>query len=650
MSKINTNMAAVTALYHLKNKEDAQNQAIERISSGLRLNHALDDAAGASIVSRMTSQIKGLEAAMRNAADAISLTQTAEGALDEVSSILHRMRELSVQAANGVYTGQDRQAIQNEVGQIQIELARIAQNSTFNAVKMLNGDFTNTAFQIGFQPNDTAILSIENVDPTGLGEYLTKTDQLRNASATFMPAAAPIVANDKASFQPRIQETENLTIYGNVGNVTIDINGGSTAKEIAASISSRLSETGVSATAQTRLNVEFAETANGTQKTDTVSFNLYGKNTTTPTLIAANVTFGETNGRGADLTELAAAVNGATGKTGISASLSVDKATMTLLSDDGYDIVAENYSLVGVTGPNMIVAGADEKHAALAGVTKLNIQPGIEPNSVQVSGEVTFRSPFIFSVASGNIGTSAAPNLMSPLAPFESTSTAFDVTPGTYIVNTGTAKASSTYGGGSTPSPTASGTTGTGMTLQVTVEDVSSVATVTGVQILNPGKNYQFHNVVEINGSAFETGGTGSVQLVLNPPSTTGLSNDTAIVNSGGMFSSNPPGASLSSVSQLDVLTVANAKKMLTAVDGALVRIDLERSDLGATMSRMEHVINNLSNISKNTKEARSRIQDADIALETTNLTKAQVLNQAAQAMLAQANRTSQSILSLLQN
>ena len=642
-------MAAVTALYHLKNKEDAQNQAIERISSGLRLNHALDDAAGASIVSRMTSQIKGLEAAMRNAADAISLTQTAEGALDEVSSILHRMRELSVQAANGVYTGQDRQAIQNEVGQIQIELARIAQNSTFNAVKMLNGDFTNTAFQIGFQPNDTAILSIENVDPTGLGEYLTKSDQLRNASATFMPAAAPIVANDKASFQPRIQETENLTIYGNVGNVTIDVNGGSTAKEIAASISSRLSETGVSATAQTRLNVEFAETANGTQSTDTVSFNLYGKNTTTPTLIAANVIFGETNGRGADLTELAAAINGATGKTGISASLSVDKATMTLLSDDGYDVVAENYALVGVTGPNMIVAGADEKHAALSGVEKLSIQAGIEPNSVQVSGEVTFRSPFIFSVASGNVGTSAAPNLMSPLAPFESTSPAFDVTPGTYIVNTGTAKASSTYGG-TTPSPTAAGTTGTGMTVQVTVADVSGVATVTGAQILNPGSNYQFHNVVQINGSAFETGGTGSVQLVFNPPSTSGLSNDTAIVNSGGMFSSNPPGATLSSVSQLDVLTVANAKKMLTAVDGALVRIDLERSDLGATMSRMEHVINNLSNISKNTKEARSRIQDADIALETTNLTKAQVLNQAAQAMLAQANRTSQSILSLLQN
>ena len=154
MSKINTNMAGVTTLYHLRNKEDAMNQALERISSGLRINNAVDDAAGASLVNRMTSQIKGLEAAIRNAADAVSLTQTAEGALDEVSSILHRMRELSVQAANGVYTGQDRQALQNEVGQLQLELARIAENSTFNAVKMLNGDFTNTAFQIGFQPGD----------------------------------------------------------------------------------------------------------------------------------------------------------------------------------------------------------------------------------------------------------------------------------------------------------------------------------------------------------------------------------------------------------------------------------------------------------------------------------------------------------------
>ena len=182
MSKINTNMAGVTTLYHLRNKEDGMNKALERISSGLRLNHAVDDAAGASIVNRMTSQIKGLEAAIRNAADAISLTQTAEGAIEEVTAILHRMRELSVQSANGVYTGQDRQAIQNEVGALQDELHRIAESSTFNGVKMLNGSFIDTTFQVGFQPNDTATLSIEDVKPTGLGEFILKTDVINSGN------------------------------------------------------------------------------------------------------------------------------------------------------------------------------------------------------------------------------------------------------------------------------------------------------------------------------------------------------------------------------------------------------------------------------------------------------------------------------------
>ena len=644
MSKINTNMAAVTALYHLANKESAQNKALERISSGLRLNNALDDAAGASIVNRMTSQIKGLEAAMRNAADAISLTQTAEGALDEVASILHRMRELAVQASNGVYTGQDRQAIQNEVGQIQLELARIAENSTFNAVKMLNGDFTNTAFQIGFNPNDTAILSIENVDPTGLGEFRTTTDQVKNSNAAIFPMGAPIAANSKASFDARVRETEDLTIYGNVGIATIDINGASTAKEIAAAVTARLSETGVSATAQTRLNVEFQETSAGTQLTDTVSFNLYGKNTS-PVLISANVDFGETNGRAGDLTELAAAVNGTTGKTGISASLNIDKDTLTLISNDGYDIVAEDYKLVGVTGPDMIVAGADEAHVALSGVDKLDIKAGVEPNSVQVSGQVTFRSPFIFSVESADIGTSTAPNLMAPRTPFESTSPAFSVADGVYIINAPAPAASGTWAGaGGAPDPVATTTSGTGMTLQVTIAS----NTVTKAQILNAGSGYVFNNILTIPGTTFASGSAGSVQLVLNGGTAGGVNNQ-AMAIPGGMFSSNPQGATLSSISMLDVQTVASAQRMLTAVDGALVRVDLERSDLGATMSRMEHVINNLSNISKNTKEARSRIADADIAEETANLTKAQVLNQAAQAMLAQANRTSQSILQLLQ-
>ena len=647
MSKINTNMAGVTTLYHLRNKEDAMNQALERISSGLRINNAVDDAAGASLVNRMTSQVKGLEAAIRNAADAVSLTQTAEGALDEVSSILHRMRELSVQAANGVYTGQDRQALQNEVGQLQLELARIAENSTFNAVKMLNGDFTNTAFQIGFQPGDSAILSIENVDPTGLGEYLVDTDQLRNASSTFFPAAFPSVASDKASLTSKIVEGEDLVIYGNVGNVTIDINGGSTAKDIAAAITARKGESGVYADAQTRMNVSFSELASA--DTDTVSFNLYGKNDTA-VLIAANVDFGVTNGAAANLSELAAAVNGTSGKTGITASLSIDKSTMTLISNDGYDIVVENYSLVGVTGPTMNVSGAAEDYSNLTDgtsqfsdastdfYTSVPITAGTNPDTVGVSGTIKFHSPFVFSVATGSQGSDVAPTI------------------GT-IANGGGSLTANTTSLVVVPDSSSSSTvtmasislTASGMTIEFRTDGTGAV--MTPVRILNMGSGFAYGDVITVPDTVLGASpGSGNVTFTLEHPtdSTITTANTTEITTPGGLFSGNPPGATLSSVSQLDVLNVANSLKMLTAVDGALVRIDLERSDLGATMSRMEHTISNLSNIVMNTKAARSRINDADIAAESTELSKAQVLNQAAQAMLAQANKAQQSILPLL--
>lgn len=646
MSKINTNMAGVTTLYHLRNKEDAMNQALERISSGLRINNAVDDAAGASLVNRMTSQVKGLEAAIRNAADAVSLTQTAEGALDEVSSILHRMRELSVQAANGVYTGQDRQAIQNEVGQLQLELARIAENSTFNAVKMLNGDFTNTAFQIGFQPGDSAILSIENVDPTGLGEYLMATDQLVNSGSTYFPAGFPSVASSKAALTTKIAETEDLTIYGNVGNATIDINGGATAKEIAAAITARKGETGVYADAQTRMNVQFSELAAGSAAApDTVSFNIYGKNSTA-VLIAANVDFGITNGAGANLTELAAAVNGTTGKTGITASLSIDKSTMTLISNDGYDVVVENYSLVAGSGPTMNISGADEDFNNLTDSTTvfnnndssaatttdyyspIQLTAGTNPDTVGVSGTIQFHSPFVFSVSTASQGTTEAPTLTygGDDTGLTANLTQLIVVPevsGATVVDAGS-------------------TTGSGMTVEFRTDSTGDM--LTPVRILNMGSGFSYGDVITIPTSI--TGGTNATTITLTAPAahTTG----DEIVVPGGLFSGNPPGATLSSVSQLDVLNVKNALKMLTAVDGALVRIDLERSDLGSTMSRMEHTISNLSNIVMNTKAARSRIADADIALESTELSKAQVLNQAAQAMLAQANKAQQSILQLL--
>jgi len=193
--------------------------------------------------------------------------------------------------------------------------------------------------------------------------------------------------------------------------------------------------------------------------------------------------------------------------------------------------------------------------------------------------------------------------------------------------------------------PTTTGVTtnsssGTGMTIEFRTDSSGDV--MTPVRVLNLGTGFNYGDSITLDTDI--VGGSEDLVITLTAPN----SETGEIKYGGGMFSGNPSGAQLSSVSSLDVLNVANSLKMLTAVDGALVRIDLERSDLGATMSRMEHTINNLSNIVVNTKAARSRIADADIAAESTELSKAQVLNQAAQAMLAQANKAQQSILQLL--
>ena len=178
-----------------------------------------------------------------------------------------------------------------------------------------------------------------------------------------------------------------------------------------------------------------------------------------------------------------------------------------------------------------------------------------------------------------------------------------------------------------------------GMTAQVTVASNA----ISAVQILNNGSSYTYGDTLTVDSSTL---GATSGNVVFTIGSA--ASNSGVITNPGGFFSGDPSAAALTSVADLDVLTVLNSQRMMTAIDGALVRIDLERSDLGATMSRMEYTINNLSNISVNTQAARSRINDSDIAKETSELTKAQVLNQAAQAMLSQANRSSQAILGLL--
>jgi flagellin len=338
---------------------------------------------------------------------------------------------------------------------------------------------------------------------------------------------------------------------------------------------------------------------------------------------------------------------------------------MTLISDDGYDIVVENYALVGVTGPTMNISGSDEDYTNLTDGTSvftdsggtatttslyspIELTAGTDPDTVGVSGTLKFHSPFVFSVSTDSQGSDVA-----PLATVDQTTgngggalavTTNEITSLVVVPDT-TGSSVALAGGGANGSAT-------GMTIEFRTDGSGGITT--PVRILNMGSGFNYGDVISVQDYLIDSsidptagGYTATyVDITLTHPDDSTIT--TAISTPGGLFSGNPSGASLSSVSELDVLNVANSLKMLTAVDGALVRIDLERSDLGATMSRMEHTISNLSNIVMNTKAARSRINDADIAAESTELSKAQVLNQAAQAMLAQANKAQQSILQLL--
>src|SRR5690554_5224123 len=166
--RINTNIAALNAHRQLGITDGNMNKSLERLSSGLRINRAADDAAGLAISEKMRGQIGGLDQAVRNAQDSISLIQTAEGALEEAHAILNRMRELAVQAANDTYTDADRGELQSEVAQLVEELDRIADTTEFNTLSLLDGTFTGT-FHIGANEGQNITVTIGSMSSADIG-------------------------------------------------------------------------------------------------------------------------------------------------------------------------------------------------------------------------------------------------------------------------------------------------------------------------------------------------------------------------------------------------------------------------------------------------------------------------------------------------
>lgn len=633
MSKINTHMPALNSLYHLDQNMRGMEKAMERIASGKRINNAGDDAAGAAIVNRMTSQIRGLENAIRNAADAISMSQTAEGALNEVTDILQRMRELSVQGASGTYSGADRQSLNAEIVQLQNELQRIAETTYFNDTKLLNGTFQDTNFQIGHQDEHSHTLTIEDVRPTALGQYEIFTAQ------TGFASAEPVVGTSAfTNSSSRVAEAENLTVYGHVGSTVIDVKAGQTAKSLAAAVTATFDETGVKANAETRVRLSINKIASSMN--ETMTFGLIGMNTVAEDVTAV-VNFGSSS-TASDLTELRNSINAKTGKTGIHATISSDLESIDLFSPDGYTIAINEYDIVSVGNstahPSLKVQALDKDLNAVGSAaivadksvqeTRMVINLGATPNytgtddavinstTVDLSGNTSLTD----TISSINTAMAAAGNDIFASDDGTGKLLLRSVSGADIVVNDGASGGLFTAvvdGGGATLTAAANIFTANTQTAS------NHSCQVTGVIKFTSSEIFSVHTA-----SSITDAGTGNA----------------------GLFVTTPGAASINKLSDGDILTIRNAKDFLGVIDAALKRVDAERGDLGATINRMDYTISNLSNVVVNSKAAKSRIYDADIATETSNLTKSQILQQAAQAMLAQANSSAQNILSLLRN
>jgi len=479
-SMINTNIASLNAQRNLGTSQSSLATSLQRLSTGLRINSAKDDAAGLAISQRMSSQINGLNQAVRNANDGISLAQTAEGALSSSGDILQRIRELAVQSSNATNSSSDRQAIQAEVNQLSSELDRISTTTQFNGQNLLDGTFGNATFQVGANANQSISLTGTNFRTSTYGDNRVAADAAAAGTATNVAGGDVVVA-------------------GYLGSGTYTALATDTAKDIAAGVNGLTSSTGVTATARTDVNLKL-------QASNSYSFTLASDN-------AAAVTVSFTVGAGTNADGYASAVsaiNAQTSKTGVTAQYDTKNGGITLTNASGNDITIDDSADpgTGTMAVDTLKADGTVLGSSAAGAGAVSV----------ANGRVTYDSQQSFAV-----------------------------------------------------------TDGSGL-------DATSTAT----------------------------------------------------------------SSTLKSVAGLDVTTFDNAQLALSIVDSALAAVNSQRAQYGAIQNRFQSTVSNLQISSENLSASRSRIQDTDFAVETANLSRAQILQQAGTAMLAQANASQQSVLSLL--
>ncbi|SHO50773.1 flagellin N-terminal helical domain-containing protein [Desulfopila aestuarii] len=632
---INTNIAALNAQRNLGKSQNDLNRSMQRLSSGLRINSAKDDAAGLAISDRMTSQIRGLNQAARNANDGISMAQTAEGALQETTNMLQRIRELAIQSANDTNSASDRASLQAEVNQLQQEITRIAETTSFNEQNILDGSLTGAQFQVGANANETISFSISSAKAGELGD-----ESLSSNNPTGIEMATPRKANTGAGNSVAAQD---LTITGARGTSIVKIDADDSAKKIAELVNIEADITGVRANARTEVTLSHLA-ADGT-----IGFDIQGNNEF-PIPISATVTTD-------NLTALALAINTQSGNTGISAELSGNKESLRLVQSEGYDIKISDYThsaadgtlqSIRVTGTegvatNLVDEGVNEA-ATIASLSNLS-----DP------GTVSLTLPSAQVITAVVLDTKDLTNLLEAIN-IKGTTPKITASFTDVFGDDKSSITLSTAATNQTIAITAFGVVDSGGTaipasLDVIAGDGAAITQVT------PASTITLGGVAAVAAATVEAPTVPGDSTVIGGEITFTSSGNYNITSSiaqaaGSLFNTDDGEANasqLKSVDTIDISTVAGANEAIKIVDGAIGQIDSLRGNMGAIQNRFESTIANLQNVSENLSAARSRILDADIAMETSAMTKNNILQQAGVSILAQANTTPQLALQLLQ-
>jgi len=732
---INSNIQSLNAQRHLNNSLDAQNTATERLSSGLRINSAKDDAAGLAIANRMTSQIQGLNQAVRNANDGAAMIQTAEGGMEETTNILQRMRELSIQSANGTYDTGNRDTLNAEVKQLKLEIDRISETTSFNGLNVLDGSMGEVGLQVGENANQTIAVNIGKMDTTTLGSDTADVDVVGSqtnlhafasfgAGATDTDALRTLGVDDVMINGQSIVKTDlNLNDATSTTQTLIDaINTnvkGVTAGTIVENVAANVGDGFLSGTDKVTVvvagldesitSIEIKDTINLQEMVDQINDKAGGLVTASINDDGKLAISGENLGSigvidGTTLKEATGTVSttkfaAATVATAIGTLPTPTEADAALISASiaagipvGNDDIAISTATITLTSddPITIERGAN---GSLEDLSNLGFRESTSAGAIE--GVETLGAAFDqgdLTINDVAIAKSDSASLADKISAINAKNSETGVTAQSYTsvsidtrVQTGTAGAAVSFSlNGVDVLSGATGAAGDattianinaltdehgitaratkhGMLLEGNVDSINI-----GAQVAGAGNALLAFGTAAVYSTASEevTGATsttnflattnqllGGIQLTSDEGEPISVVNkDAAAATKSGLLDSNAASGALSStVDKIDISTVEGANKAIGVLTTAIETVSETRGELGAISNRLDYTTRNLSNISENASSSRSAIMDADFAAESANLSRAQVLQQAGNAMLAQANSRPQQVLSLLQ-